>query len=307
MIEVRGVHKSYGNTKALDGFSLVAEGGDLVGLVGPNGAGKTTLIKILATLVRADAGEIRVAGLDVGHESSAVRQMTGYLPEVAGIYQEVRVAEFLGFFADAFHLRGTRKKEAVDAALAASGLVPLRARYVEELSLGQKQRLLLAKTTLHSPKVLLLDEPTTGLDPMARLQFRQELRSWQSRDKVILISSHILSDLEEVCTQVVFIANGRNPAKLEPSSDPGKGPQLFCDLEVISDPRAAKQFAESFPGTRAVEARGAQLVVAVDGGKEAAAALLSHLIQSGVKLVRFDPRAQTLEELYRDTFGGSQS
>ena len=100
MIEVRGVHKSYGNTKALDGFSLVAEGGDLVGLVGPNGAGKTTLIKILATLVRADAGEIRVAGLDVGHEPSAVRQMTGYLPEVAGIYQEMRVAEFLGFFAD---------------------------------------------------------------------------------------------------------------------------------------------------------------------------------------------------------------
>jgi len=166
MIAIEHLAKSYNGTRGLDGFSLQVEEGELFGLVGPNGAGKTTLIKILATLLRPDRGAARVAGLDVTKHPQEVKRAVGYMPDQPGLYQDMRVREFLEFFADAFRLPRERRRKAVAQGLERSGLTTRAHAFVEELSLGMKQRLLLARTLLHDPRVLLLDEPATGLDPL---------------------------------------------------------------------------------------------------------------------------------------------
>src|SRR5882757_4018970 len=201
MIGIHELSKRYDGKAALDGFSLEVAAGELFGLVGPNGAGKTTLIRILATLMRPDSGRASIVGHDVAHDPFAVRAVTGYMPDVPGVYQDLTVEEFLTFFAEAFHLRGTRKRAAVERGLSWSGMTDRRRTYVEQLSLGLKQRLVLARTLLHEPKVLLLDEPATGLDPLARIELRAQLTSLNREGVTIFLSSHILSDLEDICSR----------------------------------------------------------------------------------------------------------
>jgi ABC-2 type transport system ATP-binding protein len=205
------------------------------------------------------------------------------MPDVPGLYQEMRVREFLEFFADAFRLRGPRRRAAVEAALARAGLGDRADTFVEALSLGMKQRLFIAKTLLHAPRLLLLDEPASGGIRM-------------------LVSSHILADLEDICSRVTFIAAGRLAEP--PASAPGAPPAgLACEIEVLGDPARAAALLRERAGVRMLEAAGARLRVEVAGGPEAAAALLRDLVAAGVAVVRFDSRGG-LEERYRRTFGG---
>src|SRR5436309_6295402 len=176
MIEINSLHKSYRKARGLDGFSLHLESNELVGLVGPNGAGKTTLIKILATLLPADSGSVRVSGHNVFADPVAVRASLGYLPDVAGIYQDMRIGEFLEFFADAFRLKEPQRTAAIERALERAGLADRRKDFVEHLSLGWKQRLLLSKTPPPEPKLALLVEPATGHEPLARTRLRRKPR-----------------------------------------------------------------------------------------------------------------------------------
>ena len=306
MIEIEELRKSYDGHRALDRFSLRVEAGELFGLVGPNGAGKTTLIKILSTLLRADGGQARIAGHDVAETPGAVRALVGYLPDVAGLYQDMRVVEFLEFFADAFRLPRERKQAAIERALERAGLAERRTSFVEELSLGMKQRLLLGKTLLHEPRVLLLDEPATGLDPIARLDLREHLKALNREGATILISSHILSDLEDICSRVALIAQGRNAADAEGQSvltlRSAEAPRLQCAIEVAGDAEPAARAAADF-GARVLQAGGNRLQVEISGGPEQGAALLKHLVWTGVAVVRFDPEGPGLEERYRQAFG----
>ena len=201
MIEVNDLRKSYNGSRGLDGFNLKVDKGELFGLVGPNGAGKTTLMKILASLLVPDSGVAQVAGMSVQHNRDAVKTLIGYMPDQPGLYQDMRLREFLQFFADAFHVSKHRQPTTIDSALTRARLRERSDAYVEELSFGMKQRLVLAKTLLHEPKLLLLDEPATGLDPIARLDLRRELQQLNVEGVTILISSHILSDLEDICTR----------------------------------------------------------------------------------------------------------
>ncbi len=310
MIEVEELSKSYNGTRALERFSLRVEAGELFGLVGPNGAGKTTLIKILATLLRPQAGRAQIAGHDVTSEPRAVRALVGYLSDVPGLYQDMRVSEFLEFFAEAFRLRGERKGAAVERALARAGLVERRNAYVEQLSLGLKQRLVLGKTFLHDPPVLLLDEPATGLDPLARIELREQLRQLNHEGVTILISSHILSDLEDICTRVALIADGRNAADREGRTVltlRAAVPSLVtCEIEVVGEAQTAAQAASQFEGTRLIEAEGTRLRVEVAGGAPQASRLLQHLLGAGVVVARFDSGRPGLEERYRKAFAGEQ-
>ena len=310
MIEIEELRKSYNGRPALDGFSLLVEEGELFGLVGPNGAGKTTLIKILSTLLPADGGRARIAGHDVAAEPRAVRPLVGYLSDVPGLYQDMRVSEFLEFFADAFRLPRGRKRPAVERALERAGLIERRSAFVEELSLGLKQRLLLAKTLLHEPRVLLLDEPATGLDPLARIDLRGQLKTLNREGGTILISSHILSDLEDICSRVALIAAGRNAADAEGRSvltlQAVESPRVSCDIEVVGDAAAAAQAVEHFGGARLVEQAGNRLRVELTGSSERAAALLQHLVRAGIAVLRFDSRGPGLEERYREAFRGQR-
>ncbi len=306
MIEVRSVKKKYGRVQALNDFSLQVPRGALFGLVGPNGAGKSTLLKILATLIRPDAGAALIDGKDVRRNSRSVRTIVGYQPDIPGLYQQMSVEQYLEFFAGAFHLRGEQKKDAVRRALEHSGFEDRRHDEVEALSFGMKQRLLLAKTLIHNPRVLLLDEPATGLDPLARIQLRDQLRALQQGGVTILISSHILSDLEDICTDVVFIGAGKNislpnGARREANAESSS---LLCEMEILGDAASASRAAETFAGAKVMRSSGKALQVEISGGEEQAAALLHHLVTAGIAVTRFTSRGPGLEEVYKDIFGG---
>ena len=305
MIEVEGLRKKFRGGRGLDSFTLKLERSELVGLVGPNGAGKTTLIKILATLLRADAGKASVDGRDVRAESAAVRAAVGYLPDVAGVYQDIGVDEFLEFFADAFRLKEPQRSAAIEKAIQRAGLADRRDEFVEHLSLGWKQRLLLAKTLIHEPKVLLLDEPATGLDPLARIALREQLKQLHVEGVTILISSHILSDLEDICTRIVFIADGKNVS--EPAAgtaDPGttQVASIACEVEFQGALEMAERTVGSVAGSKVVEKRNGFMAVEIPGGAKEASQLLANLLAAGLTVVRFDARGPGLEERYRRAF-----
>jgi ABC-2 type transport system ATP-binding protein len=306
VIEVQQIRKKFDGKQALDGFTLQVGAGELFGLVGPNGAGKTTLMKVLSTLLRIDGGTAHVGGLDVTTQGREVRRLIGYLPDQPGVYQDMTVREFLEFFADAFQLTGPRYRAAVDNALERSGLGERSRSPVEQLSFGMKQRLVLAKTLLHDPKVLLLDEPATGLDPMARLELRAQLKELQAQGVTILISSHILSDLEDICTQIALIGDGRNAVDAEGHSvihlHAPQAPVRNCEIELLGESGAAVNIVNSVACARLLESTGSRLVVEVSGTDIQVAALLRALVAGGVNVLRFDYRAPGLEEQYRLAF-----
>ncbi len=310
MIQVEQIRKSFNGTHALDGFSLKVGKGELVGLVGPNGAGKTTLIKILSTLLLPNSGTVRIDGKNVVSDPFAVRRMVGYLADQSGLYQEMRVREFLEFFADAFHLSGTDRQDAINSALSRARLEERSNDYVESLSFGTKQRLMLAKTLLHEPSVLLLDEPATGLDPIARVELREFLKELNSQGLTILISSHILADLEDICTHVALISKGKNVSgDLENgvlalrSTEPNT--RMF-ELELLQESEGASALIAGVANVRIVEGDSTRFLLAVDGSDKDAVEVLRALVTQGLPVIRFDRQTMDLEQRYRLAFGGAR-
>jgi ABC-2 type transport system ATP-binding protein len=308
MIEVDQIRRCFNSTRALDGFNLRVEEGELFGLVGPNGAGKTTLIKILTTLLRPDGGQARVAGFDPTLHPQEVKRVVGYMPDQPGLYQDMRVREFLEFFADAFQLPRERRRVAVEQGLERSGLTGRSGAYVEELSFGMKQRLFLAKTLIHSPKVLILDEPATGLDPLARLDLRQQLKELNTQGITILISSHILTDLENICSRIALIADGKNATdgagqSLIDLKHPNPQMQVY-EVEVLGDAAPAVQRAGEVPGVRVLKVEGVRVLLEITGEGAEASRLLKHLMMEEIEVVGFNRHLATLEDQYRQIFGG---
>src|SRR3954451_4743788 len=209
IVVTRGLVKRYPGTIAVAGMDLTVGEGEIFGLVGPNGAGKTTTLRILATLLRATSGEAEVAGINVRRNPDAGRRVLGFMPDVFGVYDDMRVWEYLDFFARCYSIPGARRRRMIGDLLDLVDLGDKRDSYVQGLSRGMQQRLCLAHTLVHDPQVLLLDEPASGLDPRARVELRELLRELRSLGKTILISSHILPELEELCTSVAIIDRGQ--------------------------------------------------------------------------------------------------
>ena len=299
MVHARGLQHLYSGGRGLRDFTLEIERGELVGLVGPNGAGKTTLIKVLATLLRPGAGEAAVNGFDVASQPRTVRAAIGYMPDVPGVYQDMKVREFLQFFADAFHLPAARKAARIDYLLEWSGLAGRAGDFVEHLSLGWRQRLALARALLHEPALLLLDEPATGLDPLARVELRRRLKELHEQGTTILIASHILADLEDICTRVVFIADGANIAPGE--SAPAAPQSLICEFGFLADPRS-ESLARTLQGVKVLDFSSTSLRLKIAGSREELAAVVSSLVDGGLKLTRVQPVAGGLETRYRELF-----
>lgn len=193
---------------ALNNLNLSIEEGDCFGFIGPNGAGKTTTIRILATLLQPTWGEARICNYVVGYESRKIRPLIGYVPDSFGAYEDMVVQEYLEFFAAAYDIHGARRNEMVEDVLNLTDLAYKRDAMVDSLSRGMQQRLSLARVLLHDPKVLLLDEPASGLDPRARIEIRELLKELKKMGKTILISSHILPELAELCNKVGIIERG---------------------------------------------------------------------------------------------------
>jgi len=208
IIETNNLTRKYGDLIALDNLNLSVEEGSCYGFLGPNGAGKTTTIRILATLLKPTWGEARIDGLTVGYQNSLIRPIIGFVPDFIGTYDDMLVSEYLEFFAACYGIHGTRRRKVVGTALELTGLTDRTSMDVAGLSRGLSQRLSIARVLLHDPKVLLMDEPAAGLDPRARVEIRALLCELQSMGKTILISSHILSELSELCDTVGIIQNG---------------------------------------------------------------------------------------------------
>jgi len=208
MIVTRGLTKYYGGLAALVNLSLHIRPGTIFGFIGPNGAGKTTTMRILATLLAPSSGAARIDGKDVVSSGRDVRRIVGYMPDFMGVYDDLKVFEYLEFFAAAFDVPRSRRKAIIDGVLELTDLEGKRAAQVNSLSRGMQQRLQLARVLTHDPKVLILDEPASGLDPRARIEIRELLRELRRMGKTIMISSHILSELEEMCDDVGIIEHG---------------------------------------------------------------------------------------------------
>ena len=208
MIETKGLTKYFGQLSAVTKLDLQIDSGDIFGFIGPNGAGKTTTMRILATLLEQSEGDAFVDGMNVRKKGKHVRRIIGYMPDFMGVYDDLKVFEYLEFFAAAFEIDRKKRKPVVEQVLELTDLQTKSAAAVDSLSRGMQQRLGLARILIHDPKVLILDEPASGLDPRARIEIRELLRELKRMGKTIMISSHILSELEEICDQVGIIEHG---------------------------------------------------------------------------------------------------
>jgi ABC-2 type transport system ATP-binding protein len=290
----RGVTRQFGPVQALRGLDLDVPYGRVTALVGPNGAGKTTLLLILATLLTPDFGEVRVAGIDPTRDPQGVRARMGWMPDVFGVYEQLTVREYLGFFAEAYRLDRPTADKRINDALGRSHLGQFANRPVHILSRGQKQRLALSRALLHEPRVLLLDEPASGLDPRSRVELRDLLRALAGHGVAVLVSSHILSDLEELSDRVVFVNAGRTVDEKDVHELAASQVTPWRVRAADRDALAAALAARDVP-TVTTTGLGVDLPPLTE---EQAADLLAGLIGDGVRVISFGPVGSHLETAY---------
>jgi ABC-2 type transport system ATP-binding protein len=300
MIEVVHFTKRYGDFVAVDDLSFTIGQGEIFGFIGPNGAGKSTTIRFLATLLRPTSGEGRIAGHSVVTDPMAVRRVIGFMPDDFGVYDGMKVWEFLDFFAVAYEIPRAHRKQIIGQVLELLDLTHKRDDYVNGLSKGMKQRLCLAKTLVHDPPVLILDEPASGLDPRARLEMKALLNELKGMGKTILVSSHILSELADFCTMIGIIERGKLLAAGS-IQDIQRTLRTHRVLKVrVLDPstdRAASILRDN-SGVRSVESYDHTLTAEFEGQDGDLAELLGRLIQSGVTVQSFAEEALSLEEVF---------
>ena len=295
--------KRYGRSLAVAGVDLEVQTGEIFGLVGPNGAGKTTTLKMLATLLPPSAGDAEIGGHSVRREPDAVRNVIGYMPDTFGVYDDMRVWEYLDFFGRCYGLSAARRRQMTGDLLELVDLADKRGAYVQDLSRGMQQRLCLAHALVHDPAVLLLDEPASGLDPRARVELRELLRELRALGKTIVISSHILPELEELCTSVAIIDHGKVLAsgRVDDIAERFRVGGVYR-ATVLGDEervaRAERHFAANPNVASVVRRPNAEIEFAIRGDDDAAAALLTSAVRAGIKLSSFAPAASDLEELF---------
>ncbi|MGH2418139.1 MAG: ABC transporter ATP-binding protein [Candidatus Limnocylindria bacterium] len=313
VVETRGLVKRYGDQLAVAGVDLVVGPGEIYGLVGPNGAGKTTMMKILATLLAQTAGEAYVTGIPVDADPLEVRRRIGYMPDFYGVYDDLRVWEYLDFFARCYGVPANRRPTMINELLDIVGLGDKRNGYVEAMSRGMRQRLCLAHTLVHDPALLILDEPASGLDPRARVELREILRELRAMGKTILISSHILPELGEMCTGVAIIDHGRvlRSGSIDEIERSLRASALLR-IDVLgdeaavaaardwlgTDPRIADVLEGTTNGDGAV-----RIEASFDGTPEAQADLLRRMVEAGHRVVGFHQATSDLEEIFLKVTG----
>ncbi len=300
MIEVSHFTKRYGDFVAVDDLSFTIGQGEIFGFIGPNGAGKSTTIRFLATLLRPTSGEGYIAGHSVVNDPMAVRRVIGFMPDDFGVYDGMKVWEFLDFFAVAYEIPRSHRKQIIGQVLELLDLTHKRDDYVNGLSKGMKQRLCLAKTLVHDPPVLILDEPASGLDPRARLEMKALLNELKGMGKTILVSSHILSELADFCTSIGIIERGK---LLVAGSIQDIQRQLrrhrVLKVRVVDDStdRAASILRDG-QGVRSVDSYDHTLTCEFEGQEDDLARLLSRLVSSGVNVQSFSEVELSLEEVF---------
>lgn len=299
MIKTRDLTKRYGEMYAIQSIELDLEAGDLFGFIGPNGAGKTTTMKILATLSTPTHGEAYVCGHSIYNHPKEIRGLVGYMPDFFGVYDDMKVIEYLEFFAAAYRISGTKRRQVCDEKLEMVDLNFKRDAYANTLSRGQTQRLGLARVLLHDPQVLLLDEPLSGLDPRARIEMRAVLRRLGQQGKTIMVSSHILPELADICNKVGIIDRGKMIFS-GTVSDLMKEirTQTVLQIEVATDVDAAAKVLTDHPLVDRLEVSKGQIMATLQLGATDYSELPSLLIGAGHKLKLFREEEVNLESAF---------
>ena len=299
MLEIKGLHKIYGKYHALSGLDMRVETGALYGFVGPNGAGKTTTIKIMAGLLRAEEGSIAVDGVDALADSRRLRAMIGYVPDFFGVYDNLTVSEYMEFFASCYHLDGLVARKRYTALLEQVGLEDKLDFYVDGLSRGMKQRLCLARALIYDPEVLIFDEPTSGLDPRTRFEVREILKELHEAGKTIVISSHVLSELSELCTDIGIIDQGHMVLEgniMDILSRVNTSNPLV--ISVFANMEKALAILKSHPCVQTISLREKEVCVRFTGDAQDEALLLQQLIDSDVLVNGYTREKGSLESVF---------
>jgi ABC-2 type transport system ATP-binding protein len=300
MIEVKHFTKRYGDFVAVDDLSFTIGKGEVFGFIGPNGAGKSTTIRFLATLLRPTSGEASIAGHSVVDDPMAVRRVIGFMPDDFGVYDGMKVWEFLDFFAVAYEIPRACRRKIIGEVLELLDLTPKRDDYVNGLSRGMKQRLCLAKTLVHDPPVLILDEPASGLDPRARLELKALLNELRGMGKTILVSSHILSELADFCTSIGIIERGKLLAagSIQEIQRRLRSHRVLKVRVLDDSPQRAAAILREDQGVREVESFDHAVTAEFEGQDDDMARLLGRLISAGVAVQSFAEEPLTLEEAF---------
>jgi ABC-2 type transport system ATP-binding protein len=298
-VRIIDLKRHFGRTKAVDGISFEFSSGHIFGFIGPNGAGKTTTMRILATLDDPTEGNAYINGVSLIDDPEKARRYVGFMPDSLPAHRDMTVHEYLDFFARAYDLRGTRRRTVVDSVEQFTNLKGIRDKFLRDLSKGMKQRVSLARAVVHDPPVLILDEPAAGLDPRARIELRELLRVLADRGKAILIRSHILTELAEICNGAVIIEQGKilRAGSMDEIVS-RESPRHTIVIRAAGGPDALHKELLQVPAVQEARVVGEEVEIRVDGGDNAHSDILAHLIGKGFRIVDFRQRQMDLEQVF---------
>lgn len=299
ILSMRNIKKFYGKFCALDGLNLEIEEGALYGFVGPNGAGKTTAIKIMTGIMYPDEGSVIIDGMETGTDNRRLKKKIGYVPDSFGVYNNLTVSEYMSFFASCYGIDGLRAEKRITRLLQYMGIDDKADFYIEALSRGMKQKLSLARALIHDPKLLIMDEPTLGLDPRTRFEYKQKLSELSELGKTILISSHILTEISEMCTDIGIIDQGSmvmsgrltDVMKMVTSQNP-------IIVTLSSKITQAIKLLKEEKNVKSMSIKGNDLLINFEGSRKNEAELLAKMIDAGLPVVSFSREKGSLESIF---------
>ena len=304
-INIVNLKKYFGTTRAVDDISFTFSSGQIFGFVGPNGAGKTTTMRILATLDEPTSGDAKIDDVSLVETPEQARRLIGYVPDALPTHRDISVHDYLDFFARAYGMIGAQRRQVVESIEGFTNLTGIREKTLHALSKGMKQRVSLARALLHDPPVLVMDEPAAGLDPRARVELRELLRILSGQGKAILISSHILTELSEICDGAVIIEQGQivtaGTLKEIASPDVEQHTVVIRPLNRQNDLHKAMLL---MPNVAAVNQLGNEIEAQITGSEETCSELLENLIQDGYRIVEFKQRGGDLESVFMNVTKG---
>jgi len=299
VVDVESLWVRYGQLAAVRGISLQIPRGEVFGFIGPNGAGKSSTIKVLATLLRDFTGRVKINGIDVLWKPQAVREKIGYVPDFFGVYEDLTVEEYLHFFAAAYRIDRNRRKAIIGDVLELTDLVHKLQAPVDALSRGMKQRLSLARVLLHDPDLLLLDEPASGLDPRARIEMRELLKALKEMGKTILISSHILHELAQLCTRIGIIEAGVMVAQGSVNDIYRHlGLLRIVHVQVVETTNELVERIKAVPGVNSVDSQVDRIAIRLHEDQTSIEDLHDHLVAAGARIRMFQPEAMDMETAF---------
>lgn len=306
MLSIKNLEKSYGSFKALNGVNLEIEKGDIFGFIGPNGAGKSTTMKIVAGLLSADSGEVYVDDVNALKNNRKLKEKIGYMPDFFGVYDNITAIEYLEFYASIYGIVGEEARSLGMDLLELVNLQHKHDSYVDGLSRGMKQRLCLARCLVHNPELLILDEPASGMDPKSRYEMKSILKNLKSMGKTIIVSSHILSELGEICNKIGIIKNGnivcQGTVEEVTLMASGSAP---VTIQVLENPKAAVEILREVPFVKNISLDENKIVASIVGGEKEASILLKTLVNRDIPVTSFTKSVGNLEDVFIQITEGS--